>query len=103
MFKSLRSWATIPIRLYPFHEEDAMGDSKFYDPIDAVCYAEGGLKLITDRMGKEVVSSTTLYIDAEAYSISPYDEIVFEGTRHKIKLRTSYYDAGRLSLWVVYL
>ena len=103
MFKSLKSWATIPITIHPFGGFNGAGDIVFMSDVPSECYAEHRVKVVADRSGKEVVSNTTIYIDATAYNISDHDDITFEGKRRRIKSLDAFYDGNIRSIWVVHI
>lgn len=74
---------------YPFMGSDAYGDFSFADPEPLLCYKEAKNRLVKNREGIEVISTTQLYCDG----VSPAflgDEIEVDNVRRPIIMLTPY-------------
>lgn len=102
MFNSLKQWINVPFQYKPFVRYTGAGTKQFGDTVDALCYPVGDVKLVTDRGGSEVVSSTQLYLfGTEAISVK--DNVIFEGEERPILRINSFYREGVVDIKVVYL
>lgn len=102
MYNSLKAWMNLPAQIKPFVRRDGTGTKIYRDAIDAKCYAEGSVKVVTDNTGTEVVSNKQLYVDGSV-TISELDGIVFEGSERSIKSIGTFYRNGKPDIKVVYL
>lgn len=104
MFNSLRKWCNYTISVVKFDAPTLSGDRELDQTIQVECYPVDGMLLITDKYGKEYVSTTQLYIPSE-YAIDENDMILYNGNTYEIRKLTGYYDAtlAKESIKVIYL
>lgn len=102
MYNSIKSWLNLPAIIKPFESRSGTGAKTFGASISILCYAEGTIKIITDKDGKEVKSMKQLYVDGNT-SISERDNIIFEGKETEINAIGYFYRSGVVDLKVVYL
>ena len=102
IFDSLKQWINVPFQYRPFIKRSGAGTKQFGDAVDALCYPVGEVKLVTDRGGAEVVSSTQLYLFGTE-NISIKDNVIFEGEERPILRINSFYREGVVDIKVVYL
>lgn len=103
MYNSLKKWANIPIQVHPYISTLPSLDKEYDTAIDALCYPVGKLNTVVDREGKEVISSNTLYVDADKYTIYEEDLITYMGRDHEIKSLRDFFRNGKRDIWVVYI
>ena len=102
LFKSVKSWANIPFEYRPFVKRSGTG-AKEYEPIGTgLCYAEGSVKVVSNKEGKEVVSNKQLYVDG-THPIKELDNVLFEGRETEVKAIGYFYRNGLVDMKVVYL
>lgn len=103
MFKSLKKWLTVVFVLKSYTGQDGAGDKSYGNPVNKLCYPVRKTELVVSVEGKQLVSTTQLYIDSTE-QITESDEILFESTKYRpVQAISKYYDKGVFSLWVVYI
>lgn len=103
MYKSLKRWMNLGLQIKPFSKRDGTGEITYEPTVDAKCYAEGKIILVTDRTGAEVVSNLQLYVPGDVM-VSELDNLIFQGKEMPVKSISVYYDGvGNPDLRVVYL
>ncbi len=102
MFKSAKRNMKLSISVKPFIKRDGTGAKEHGAPFVAKCYIEGGMQVITDLNGAEVVSSKRIYVDG-AVPLNELDKIVLDGRDFDIKNLIPHYWRDKRDLWVVYL
>lgn len=102
MYESLKKWINIPVTIKPFIKRSGTGSKIFGDALDALCYAEGSIKVVKNELGEEVVSNSQLYFDG-SQDISVQDNVIFEGTEKHIISVNTFYRNGVPDIKVVYL
>lgn len=102
MYKSLKSWLKVPIQIKPFVKRDGTGTASYADTIETYGYIEGGVKLISDSKGAEVISTSQIFLEGST-RLSELDLIIIDGVEHSIKTISTFYDRGKPDIKVVYL
>lgn len=102
MYASIKPWINVPFKIRPFVKRNGAGTKIFAPDIDALCYPKEDVKLVVDKDGAEVVSTTELYVDGTV-DIKVTDDVVFEGAQKPIKRLGSFYRDGRVDIRVVYI
>ena len=102
MYASLKPWLNVPFKILPFLKRNGAGTKIFGPEVDAMCYPEGDVKIVTDEFGSEVVSTTQLYVDG-TLQIKVTDEVIFEGETRPIHRINTFYRNGTPDMRVVYL
>lgn len=59
----LRKWLTTPISWEPFLSESSRGSPSYGTKVDLMCHMEGSRQMVRNRMGEEVLTNWTLYLD----------------------------------------
>ena len=102
MYNSLKPWVNVPFQIKPFIKRDGAGNKVFAETIEALCYPEGRVVLVTEVSGATVSSTCQLHVDGST-NIKVTDNVVFEGTERPIQRINSYYRNGVVDMKVVYL
>ena len=102
MFNSLKEWLDIPVVIKPYLKRTGTGTKEFGASRSELCYAEGEVKSITNKDGKEIKSMKQLYLDGKV-TISELDNVVFEDRESEIVSIGYFYRNGLVDLKVVYL
>lgn len=92
----------IPFTIKPCVGRNGTGAKIFGTAVVDKCYAEGEVKVVSNSIGKEVVSVKQLYVDGTT-TLSEMDSIVFEGRESEIKSIGYFYRNGVVDIKVVYL
>lgn len=102
MYGSLKTWLNLPVIIKPCSGRTGTGTKTFIESISTVCYAEGKVEVVTNSIGKEIVSMKRLYMDGNS-SISELDNVIFEGKEVEVQAIGYFYRNGVVDIKVVYL
>lgn len=102
MYDSLVNWMNVPFQIKPFKGRSGAGTKLFEDSVDALCYPESDVKLVTDASGAEVVSTSQLYVPGDC-PIKSTDDVLFENEVRPVKRISAYYRNGVVDIKVVYI
>lgn len=78
------------------------GSKKFDKEIPILCYAEGEVKVISNKEGKEIRSMKQIYVAGDT-PVSEMDNVLFEGRETEIQAIGYFYRNGNVDIKVVYL
>lgn len=105
MFESLKPWMSCSVTVHPFDKLTASGEKTYKEPQQILAYIVGGVEVVNDMSGNEVVSNTQVYFDPSKYTINPNDCIEVEGQTKNIISISTWYDGntGQASIKQVFL
>ena len=92
----------MPFVYKPFQGRSGTGTKQFGEAQQALCYAEGSVKVISSNNGKDVISTTQLYVNGTV-PIKELDNVLFEGKESEVKSIGFFYRNGGVDLKMVYL
>lgn len=102
MFKSLKAWMNLPATIKPYTGRSGTGSKTFGASRSILCYAEGEVKVIKNKDGKEVRSMKQLYVEGTD-TVSELDNVIFEGSETEIQAIGYFYRNGIVDIKVVYV
>ena len=106
MYESLKEWCVFPVKLCHVSSKSMSGDVSYSEPVLEYCYRTADVKTITDKTGKQYISSAQLYFKEDS-SVSISDLIILpeSNTEQEIRAINVYFDATTCtkSISVVYL
>lgn len=102
LFKSLKSWANIPFEYRSYTGRLGTGVKQYTTIESGLCYAEGSVKVVSNKDGKEVVSNKQLYVDG-SHLIKELDNVIFEGRETEVKAIGYFYKNDTVDIKVVYI
>ena len=102
MYNSLKSWINIPVTIKPFKKRLGNGDKEYGEAFSVATYPVHELKIVRNKDGVEITSTTHFYIDGDA-TVNELDEAIFEGRAWPVQAVSTFYRGGKPDVKVVYL
>lgn len=102
MYNSLIPWVDVPCTVKTFLKRNGTGVKEFSDTSQTLCYPEEKNEVVKNSQGKEIVSSTRLYMFGSD-PIKELDEIDYDGYFREVVAVAAFFRKGVKDVKVVYL